>query len=48
MKGLIRGSIIAQASVPVFDDDDEESLLKRIHIEEHRLYPQVIRWYAGG
>ena len=47
-EGVDTGSIIAQVSVPVFDDDDEESLLKRIHIEEHRLYPQVIRWYAAG
>ena len=47
-EGVDAGPIIAQASVPVFDDDDEESLLKRIHIEEHKLYPQVVRWYAAG
>ena len=45
-EGIDTGPIIAQASVPVFDDDDEESLFKRIHIEEHKLYPQVVRWYA--
>ena len=47
-EGVDAGPIIAQVSVPVFDDDDEESLLKRIHIEEHKLYPQVIRRYAAG
>ena len=47
-EGVDAGPIIAQVSVPVFDDDDEESLLKRIHIEEHKLYPQVVRWYAAG
>ena len=47
-EGIDAGPIIAQASVPVFDDDDEESLLKRIHIEEHKLYPQVVRWYTAG
>ena len=47
-EGVDAGPIIAQVSVPVFDDDDEESLLKRVHIEEHKLYPQVIRWYAAG
>ena len=47
-EGIDTGPIIAQASVPVFDDDDEESLFKRIHIEEHELYPQVVRWYAAG
>ena len=46
-EGVDAGPIIAQVSVPVFDDDDEESLLKRIHIEEHKLYPQVVRWYAA-
>jgi phosphoribosylglycinamide formyltransferase-1 len=45
-EGVDAGPIIAQVSVPVFDNDDEESLLKRIHIEEHKLYPQVVRWYA--
>ena len=47
-EGIDTGPIIAQTSVPVFDDDDEESLFKRIHIEEHKLYPQVVRWYAAG
>lgn len=46
-EGIDTGPIIAQASVPVFDNDDEESLFKRIHIEEHKLYPQVVRWYAA-
>ena len=47
-EGVDAGPIIAQVSVPVFDHDDEESLLKRIHTEEHKLYPQVVRWYADG
>jgi phosphoribosylglycinamide formyltransferase-1 len=46
-EGVDAGPIIAQVSVPVFDHDDEESLLKRIHTEEHKLYPQVVRWYAA-
>lgn len=40
------GPIIAQTAVPVLDTDDEESLHARIQIEEHKLYPQVIKWYA--
>ena len=47
-KGVDTGPIIAQASVPIFHGDDEESLLKRIHTKEHKLYPQVVRWYAAG
>ena len=42
------GPIIAQSTVPVLDTDDEESLHNRIQVEEHKLYPQVIKWYAQG
>ena len=42
------GPIIAQNTVPVYHTDDEVSLHKRIQIEEHKLFPEVIRWYAGG
>lgn len=37
------GPIIAQAVVPVYSDDTEESLSARIQIEEHRLYPAALR-----
>ena len=46
-EGVDSGPIIAQVPVPVYDDDDEESLHTRIHIEEHKLFPQVIKWYAA-
>lgn len=47
-EGVDTGTIIAQSVVPVLDTDDEESLHNRIQVEEHRLYPQVIKWYAEG
>ena len=47
-EGVDSGPIIAQAAVPVSDTDDEESLHNRIQIEEHKLYPKVIKWYAEG
>ncbi len=37
------GKIVAQASVRVFADDTAEDLAARVLIEEHRLYPEVIR-----
>ena len=37
------GPIIAQAAVPVLEDDSAESLSARILVEEHRLYPEAIR-----
>ena len=42
------GPIIAQSAVPVLDTDDEESLHNRIQVEEHKLYPEVIKWFAQG
>jgi phosphoribosylglycinamide formyltransferase 1 len=44
--GVDTGPIIAQASVPVHDDDTEDSLAARILVEEHRLYPEVVRLFA--
>ena len=38
------GPIIAQAAVPVLDDDSVESLSERILAEEHRLLPVAIGW----
>jgi phosphoribosylglycinamide formyltransferase-1 len=47
-EGVDTGPIIAQAAVPVLDDDTEDSLAARILVEEHRLYPEVIRLIAEG
>ncbi len=47
-EGVDTGPIIAQASVPVFENDDEETLHSRIQVEEHRLYPEIIKKYALG
>ncbi len=47
-EGVDSGPIIAQTAVPVLDTDDEASLHARIQIEEHQLYPRVIKWYAQG
>lgn len=47
-EGVDTGPIILQAVVPIFDDDTEETLLERIHEEEHRIYPEAIRLFAEG
>jgi phosphoribosylglycinamide formyltransferase-1 len=47
-EGTDTGPIIAQAAVPVLPGDDENSLAQRIHAEEHRLYPAVVRAIARG
>ncbi len=46
--GVDTGPILAQASVNVLDNDDEASLVARIQTEEHRLLPEVVRWFAEG
>ncbi len=45
---LDAGPIIAQAAVPVLDDDDDESLSARILKEEHRIYTEAINIVLGG
>ena len=42
------GPIIAQAAVPVLPGDNEERLAARVLSEEHRIYPQAIRWICDG
>ena len=42
------GPIIAQRVVPVYDTDTQESLHERIQVEEHDLYPKVIKLIAQG
>jgi phosphoribosylglycinamide formyltransferase-1 len=45
---LDNGPIIAQAAVPVLPGDTEERLAARVLAEEHRIYPQAIRWFLEG
>lgn len=42
-EGLDSGPIVVQRTVPVMDDDDEESLARRILVEEHLAYPEALR-----
>jgi phosphoribosylglycinamide formyltransferase-1 len=41
---LDHGPIIIQAAVPVLREDTAHSLSARVLSEEHRIYPQAIRW----
>jgi len=47
-EGIDTGPIVAQAVVPVYEDDTEESLAARILKEEHRIYPMAIRLFLEG
>lgn len=37
------GPIVLQARVPVSDDDDAQTLAKRVLVQEHQLYPNAIQ-----
>ncbi|MBA7710741.1 Phosphoribosylglycinamide formyltransferase [subsurface metagenome] len=43
-----RGPIILQAVVPVYQDDTEEVLSKRILAQEHRIYPEAVDLFSKG
>jgi phosphoribosylglycinamide formyltransferase-1 len=45
---LDHGPIIIQAAVPVLCHDTEQTLTARVLHEEHRIYPQAIRWLCNG
>ncbi len=38
------GPVILQAKVPVFDGDSSDDLAARVHEQEHRVYPLVVKW----
>jgi phosphoribosylglycinamide formyltransferase-1 len=45
---LDHGPVVIQAAVPVLDGDDEAALAARVLRQEHRIYPQAVRWFAEG
>ncbi len=47
-ENLDAGPIVLQATVPVRDDDTEETLSSRILAEEHRIYTEAVRIVLEG
>lgn len=45
---LDSGPIVIQAAVPVLPGDNESSLAARVLAQEHRIYPQAVRWFLQG
>ncbi|WBU61320.1 phosphoribosylglycinamide formyltransferase [Paracoccus albus] len=45
---LDAGPILGQARVSILPDDDPASLAARVLIQEHRLYPAVLKRFAAG
>jgi phosphoribosylglycinamide formyltransferase-1 len=46
--GLDDGPIVIQAVVPVHADDTAETLGARVLEQEHKIFPQALRWLAEG
>lgn len=42
------GPIVIQAAVPVLPTDTEDDLSARVLVQEHRIYPQAVRWFVEG
>jgi phosphoribosylglycinamide formyltransferase-1 len=42
---LDHGPIVIQAAIPVLSDDTEKTLAARVLQQEHRIYPQAVRWF---
>ena len=42
------GPILGQAHVPVLADDTPDTLAARVLVQEHRLYPAVLRRFVAG
>ena len=47
-EGVDTGPIIIQAVVPVIPGDTAETLAARILVEEHKIYPRAIKYFAEG
>lgn len=42
------GPVILQATIPIEASDTPESLAQKVHVQEHKIYPQVVEWIARG
>ncbi|UJF23349.1 phosphoribosylglycinamide formyltransferase [Shewanella sp. OMA3-2] len=45
---LDAGPVILQAKVPIYAEDDAETLAERVHEQEHAIYPLVVKWFSLG
>jgi phosphoribosylglycinamide formyltransferase 1 len=45
---LDHGPVVIQAAVPVLTTDSEDTLAARVLEQEHRIYPQAVRWFCDG
>jgi len=46
--GIDTGPVIVQRKVPILPGDTKETLMNRIHEQEHLAYPEALQKIAGG
>ncbi len=46
--GVDTGPIILQSVVQIDQGDTEDTLLEKIHTEEHRIFPEAVRLFCEG
>ncbi|MCQ2997688.1 phosphoribosylglycinamide formyltransferase [Pseudomonas syringae] len=42
------GPLVVQSVISVEPNDTPSTLAQRVHVQEHHIYPQAIRWFAEG
>jgi phosphoribosylglycinamide formyltransferase-1 len=40
------GPVILQAKVPIFPEDNADDIAERVQVQEHQIYPLVVRWFV--
>lgn len=45
---LDNGPIILQSCIDIKDNDTEDTLLERVHKEEHKIYPEAVKLFVEG
>jgi phosphoribosylglycinamide formyltransferase 1 len=40
------GPVVVQAKVPILDNDTAQTLAKRVHEQEHIIYPLAVKWFS--
>ncbi|MEX0739756.1 MAG: phosphoribosylglycinamide formyltransferase [Pseudohongiella sp.] len=42
------GPVVRQAVIKIAANDTKDTLAQRVAIEEHKIYPEVLAWFAAG
>lgn len=46
--GIDTGAIVTQRAIQIEDGDTLESMMERLHAQEHIAYPEALQWIAEG